>query len=201
VGEFVADAAWWDRLQQRAGAAIDAWHRAHPEQPGLPLSELRAALHDALPFPEVFEALTAQLTQGGFNQAGVAIRRAHHRPALPPQLQAAGTRLRAALAAKPLEPPSRKELAPDNASQQALRFLIQTDAAVELSEDVILAAEAFTRATDLVKQHLTTQGQATTSELRQVLGSNRRIVIPLLERLDKLGVTRRDGDVRVLRQR
>jgi selenocysteine-specific elongation factor len=201
VGEFLADAAWWDRLQQRAGAAIDAWHRAHPEQPGLPLSELRAALHDALPFPEVFEALTAQLTQGGFNQAGVAIRRAHHRPALPPQLQAAGTRLRAALAAKPLEPPSRKELAPDNASQQALRFLIQTDAAVELSEDVILAAEAFTRATDLVKQHLTTQGQATTSELRQVLGSNRRIVIPLLERLDKLGVTRRDGDVRVLRQR
>jgi len=201
VSDFVADAAWWNRLQQRAGAAIDAWHRAHPEQPGLPLSDLRTALHDALPFPEVFAALTVQLTRSGFIQTGVAIRRAHHRPALPPQLQAAGTRLCAALAAMPLEPPSRKELAPDNASQQALRFLIQTDAAVELGEDVILAAEAFTRATDLVKQHLTTQGQATTSELRQVLGSSRRIVIPLLERLDKLGVTRRDGDVRVLRQR
>jgi len=201
VGDFVADTAWWDQLRERAGAAIDAWHRAHPEQTGLLLSDLRATLRDALPFPEVFAALTAQLAQSGFELTGVAIRRAHHRPALPPQLQAAGTRLRAALAAKPLEPPSRKELAPDHASQQALRFLIQTGEAVGLSEDVILAAEAFTRATDLVRQHLQARGQATTSELRQVLGSSRRIVIPFLERLDKLGVTRRDGDLRVLRQR
>ena len=200
VGDFVADAAWWARLQQRAGAAIDAWHGAHPEQPGLPLSDLRATLHDALPFPEVFAALTAQLTESGFEQTGVAIRRVQHRPALPPPLQAAGTRLRAALAAKPLDPPSRKELAPDNASQQALRFSIQTGEAVELSEDVILAVEAFTRAIELVKQHLQTRTRATTSELRQVLGSSRRVVIPLLERLDKLGITRRDGDVRVLRK-
>jgi len=71
---------------------------------------------------------------------------------------------------------------------------------VELSEDVILAAEAFARAIELVKQHLQTRTRATTSELRQVLGSSRRVVIPLLERLDKLGITRRDGDVRVLRK-
>jgi selenocysteine-specific elongation factor len=187
-------------LQGRAGAAIDAWHRAHPEQPGLPLSDLRATLHDALPFPEVLAALTAQLTQSGFEQTGVAIRRVQHRPALPPQLQAAGTRLRAMLVAKSLDPPSRKELAPDPARQQALRFLIQTGEAVDVSEDVVVAAEAFARATDVVKQHLQARGQATTSELRQVLGSSRRVVIPLLERLDKLGVTRRDGDVRVLRK-
>jgi selenocysteine-specific elongation factor len=35
--------------------------------------------------------------------------------------------------------------------------------------------------------------------LRQALGTSRRIAIPLLERLDKDGVTRRDGDRRVLR--
>ena len=201
VGDFAADAAWWDQVQQRARAAIDAWHRAHPEQPGLPLSDLRTALHDALPFPEVFAVLTAELTRSGFIQTGVAIRRAEHRPALPPHLELTGTRLRAALTAKPLDPPSRKELAPDAASQQTLRFLIQAGEAVEVSEEVVLTAEAFTRAADLVKQHLTTRPRATTSELRQVLGSSRRIVIPLLERLDKLGITRRDGDVRVLRQR
>jgi selenocysteine-specific elongation factor len=167
----------------------------------MPLSELRASLSEASRFPAVFDALIARLTAESFVQTGVAIRSARHRPALPPQLQAAGTRLRARLGERPLDPPSRKELAPDAASQQALRFLVQAGEAVELSDDVVLATEAFTRATEQVKQHLAARGRATASELRQALSSSRRIVIPLLERLDKLGVTRRAGEVRVLAAR
>ena len=37
------------------------------------------------------------------------------------------------------------------------------------------------------------------SELKPVLGVSRRIMVPLLERLDRDGVTARKGDVRVLR--
>jgi hypothetical protein len=36
--------------------------------------------------------------------------------------------------------------------------------------------------------------------LRQVLGSSRRVVVPLLERLDLDGVTTRAGDKRMLRR-
>jgi len=36
------------------------------------------------------------------------------------------------------------------------------------------------------------------SELRQALESSRRIMVPLLERLDREGVTRRVGDKRKL---
>jgi len=43
-------------------------------------------------------------------------------------------------------------------------------------------------------------GSATASELRQALGTSRRIVIPLLERLDKDGVTSRAGDKRFLKK-
>jgi len=108
--------------------------------------------------------------------------------------------VRAALAAKPLEPPSRKELAPDALAQQALRFLLQTGEAIELSEDVVLSAYGFGRATETVKEFLSEHESGTASELRQALGTSRRIVIPLLERLDKEGVTRRDGDKRSLRK-
>jgi hypothetical protein len=37
------------------------------------------------------------------------------------------------------------------------------------------------------------------SELRQVLGSSRRVVVPLLEYLDRTFVTIRRGDKRILR--
>ena len=118
--------------------------------------------------------------------------------ALPPKLQAAGAKLRAALAAKPLEPPSRKELTPDVLAQQALRFLLETGEAAEIGPDLVMLTEHYVRARDLIAQHLR-RGPASASDLRQCLGTNRRVIIPLLERLDREGLTRREGDQRVLR--
>ena len=199
-GDLAVDPALWRTIRQSARDAIDGEHRAHPERPGLALSELRKALDRQLPFRELFDVLVADLCANEFSQAGVAIRRATHRPALPQYLEAVGAKVRAGLAAKPLEPPSRKELAPDALAQQALRFLLQTGEAIELGEEVVFSADGFARATEIVKKVLVDHGSATASELRQALGTSRRIVIPLLERLDKDGVTRREGDKRSLRK-
>ena len=48
-------------------------------------------------------------------------------------------------------------------------------------------------------QVITAADAATVSELRQSLGSNRRVVVPLLEYLDRTFVTVRRGDKRALR--
>ena len=200
IGDLVADATLWRTIRQDAMDAIDAEHRAHPERAGLLLTELRAAVAGRLPFAEAFNALVADLSARGFSQAGAAIARATHRPELPPHLRIAGAKVRAALSSRPLDPPSRKELAPDSPAQQALRFLLQTNEAIDLGEDVVLLAESLARATGIVKEFLREHGSATAGELRQALGTSRRIVIPLLERLDKDGVTRREGDRRALRK-
>jgi selenocysteine-specific elongation factor len=115
-------------------------------------------------------------------------------------LQAAGNKLRSTLAAKPFETPSRKELAPDAIAQQALRFLLETGEAVALGDEVVLAAENFLRAIELIKKHIREKGPATVSDLRQALVTSRRIVMPLLERLDRDGLTLRQGDLRSLKK-
>src|SRR5437870_3338942 len=94
ISDLALDPAFWRTIRQSASDAIDAEHRAHPERPGLPLSELRKALERQLPLTEVFDALVAGLCANEFSQAGVAIRRATHRPALPPHLKAAGAKVR-----------------------------------------------------------------------------------------------------------
>lgn len=203
---LAADGPWWEALRTRAAALVDAEHTAHPERAGLPLIRLRAALTGThgLPaaaapvVPVVFEALTADLRTRGFAPSDVCIRRQSHRPVLPPRLQAAGERVRAALAAKPFEPPSRAALAPDASAQAALRFLLETGEAVELNAETVVLAGGFARMRATVVRHLREQGPATASELRQSLQTTRRIVVPLLERLDREGVTRREGDCRVL---
>lgn len=199
AGDWVVAAGAWQNLLKQAAETIDAEHRARPQLAGLALGELRRALEKLLPSPELFDALVADLAKTGFVQTGVAIRRGTHRPMLPPQLQAAGNKLRAVLSAKPFEPPSRKEIAPDSTAQQALRYLLETGEAVEVGDEVVLLAEAYVRATGIVKEFIRARGSATVSELRQAVGASRRIMVPLLERLDREGVTRRDGDKRVLR--
>jgi selenocysteine-specific elongation factor len=195
VGDWVAENAWWSEQRTRAANFIDAAHNRQPDAPGLPLVDLRAALELS---PDLFAALIGELTQNGFSQTGDKIKRATHQLTLPPHLHAAGAKLRAALSAKPLDPPNRKDLAPDALSQQALRFLINSGEAVELDPQIALFGPAFKQAVETVRKVLANQ-PATVSEIRQVLGASRRVVVPLLEKLDRDGITRRDGDKRTLR--
>ena len=199
LGDFLADSDWWKALRTTAADAIDQYHRRHPEHPGIPLTELRTALRPQLAAEQTFDLLLNELRASGFLRTGATLRRGNHRPALPPALQAAGTQVRAALASNPMEPPSRKQLASSPGASQALRFLIQTGEAVEVGTEVVLLAEAYVKAVQLITRHLHSQGSATVSELRQAVGASRRIMVPLLEKLDKDGITRRQGDTRSLR--
>ncbi|HEY3601661.1 MAG TPA: SelB C-terminal domain-containing protein, partial [Chthoniobacterales bacterium] len=121
------------------------------------------------------------------------------RPSLPLHLQAAGDRIRAALQARPLDPPSRKELAADPAAIQALRFLCETGALVAVSEDLIMSAEGIARLRAAIRQQLRSGQSGTVSELRQATGTTRRVIVPLLEYFDRIGLTKRSGDCRALR--
>jgi selenocysteine-specific elongation factor len=197
-GDFVVDIRKWAQIRKRAVDAIDRCHRLQSERSGLLLTDLRAQVQRDLPYVELFDAVVEDLCARDFVRFGPAIRRLQHYPSLPPHLQSAGAKLRATLAFKPFDPPSRKDLAPDAISQQALRFLIETGEVVEVDKEVVLAAESEKRATELIRKIIREHGPATASDLRKALGSSRRVVIPLLERLDRLGITARHEDKRAL---
>jgi selenocysteine-specific elongation factor len=63
----------------------------------------------------------------------------------------------------------------------------------------VLLKESYDEACRRVREFLKQRGQATMSELRELLKTNRRIAVPLIEKMDKDGVTQRAGDVRKLR--
>jgi selenocysteine-specific elongation factor len=71
-------------------------------------------------------------------------------------------------------------------------FLVHVDAGVYLHSDI----EADMRRR--VTQRLASGPGATVAELRDLLGTTRKYAIPFCEYLDRIGVTRRDGDLRVL---
>ena len=164
----------------------------------MPLTELRSRLGSIE--ADAFDALVADLCRGGFVREGRVARRATHRSALPPALAATGSDLRARLAARPLDPPSRNLLAPDHASVRALRFLLETGEAVEVSAELVMTAEQVHRAREIVVAVIRERGAATLGDIRARLDCTRRVLVPLLEYLDRTGVTVRNGDRRTLRR-
>jgi len=195
---IAANQAAWTEAKKELTAAIDTQHRRMPHLLGLPLTEARAALADRLQSPEAIELLLNDLCSEGFARHGAVIARESHSPTLPDRLKATGAKVKAALSAKPAEPPSRKEIAPDEAAQEVIRFLLTTGEIVELNPEIVILRSAYDQMSRGIVDWIETHGPATVSELRQAVGASRRIVMPLLERFDAQGITKRDGDKRIL---
>jgi selenocysteine-specific elongation factor len=194
--EIAANGEFWQTLRNQAIALIDNAHKQNPERLGLDLSELRSVLRDQ---PEnVFEALIAELCADDFVRKGSAMARTSHQPVLPARLQPVEGKIRAALLQKPFDPLPRREIELERGAQHVLRFLIESGEVIEVGSDVVLLRENFERMRARITEFISKNGPATVSELRQALESSRRIMVPLLERLDRDGVTRRVGDKRVL---
>jgi selenocysteine-specific elongation factor len=194
--EIAGDREFWQTLRSQAIALIDDAHKRSPERLGLELTELRAALRDQ---PQnVFDALVAELCTDDFVRKGSAIARTSHRPLLSAELRPVEAKIRQALSQKPFDPPSRREIESDRGARDVLRFLIESGEVIEVGPDAVLPRENLERVKARIAEFISRNGPATVSELRQTLGSSRRIMVPLLERLDRDGVTRRVGDRRVL---
>lgn len=194
AGEWLAEAVWWEEWQRRAAEAVDRFHAAQPHRLGLPLDRLREAWLAERKTPEGFDALVRSLTRIGLAVSGPVLHRAGRRPVLIERLAGAVAFLRQRLTERPLAPPARGALAPDAVLAEALQFLLESGEAVEVGPDLVLEAGACARAVEALKKYLRRHGRATLSELREHLGTTRRVLLPLCEKLEREGVTRREGD-------
>lgn len=194
--EIAADAGHWRNLVSRVTTLIDREHEQHPERYGLDLMQLRSKLN--IGSDELCAVIISELIAGGFVRHNNNIARAAHRPSLPPEILPAAETIRAALSVKRFDPPGRKEFLQDRHLHQALRFLIEQGEIIEVSSEIILLREAAEEMRDAVVEFLAKHRSATASQLRQKIGTSRRVIIPFLEYLDRSGVTERVSDQRVL---
>ncbi|PKQ29619.1 MAG: selenocysteine-specific translation elongation factor [Actinobacteria bacterium HGW-Actinobacteria-10] len=113
--------------------------------------------------------------------------------------------IRPMLAAQGLAPESVMDLAAAarvdvNVARKVLGKLALDREVVRLGSELHFDAAAIAGARSALVAYLTANGSGTAAQLRDALGVSRKYAIPLLEYFDAQGVTRREGDVRVLRQ-
>ena len=198
-GNFIIDKNWWSEINEIAGNRIKTIHEKHPELPGIDISQLRTFMKKRVVDSKLFEFLIDQLCKSGFNKKDTILSIDSHKASLPNHLTSSGKKIRILLDENPLEPPNPKEIINSENDEAALKFLLQTNEAIQLDEKVILLSKNYNEAVDKIRSYITQNGPATAADLRKALSSTRRVIIPLLENLDKKGITFRSGDTRVLK--
>jgi selenocysteine-specific elongation factor len=95
-------------------------------------------------------------------------------------------------------PPTVRDLAEAGFAAELIRAVCAEGRLVRVSPDVVFAPALVERAEELLRTGARPPG-ITISAFRERLGTTRKYALPLLEYFDSRGVTRRVGDVRVLR--
>jgi selenocysteine-specific elongation factor len=95
------------------------------------------------------------------------------------------------LAATPFAAPEAADLAELGLGPRELAAAERAGRLVRLTESVVLAADALTRAAKILE---TLPPPFTVSDARRALGTTRRVAVPLLEKLDTEGITHRDNN-------
>jgi selenocysteine-specific elongation factor len=107
----------------------------------------------------------------------------------------------AALAAEPFTPPDLDELASNLGLDHRERAALVGSGRVVRCGAVTFARAAVDRAAAIVRDLEARTGPFTASQAREAFGTTRRYAIPLLEHLDRVGVTSFDGRLRRTRTR
>jgi selenocysteine-specific elongation factor len=187
AGDWLADPGRWAALRRRLPEAVERHAAAHPLDPGLPVEAARQALR--VPDRRVVEALVEpplRLSAGrvyGARRAGE----------LPAEVAVAVARLRAELVAAPYRVPEPSRLADIGLGPKPLAAAVRAGALLRIADGVVLLPGADAAAADTLA---VLPQPFTASEARQALDTTRRVVIPLLEHLDRLGYTERVDDTR-----
>ena len=182
----------WDILRNQAQIALQAYHNQYPLRRGAPPQELRSRLRVSQP---VYLRAAARLADEGVvvDDDGL-VRTPDHQAELSEQQQSAVATYLSELAGEPWSPPTDRPVDPE-----LLAYLQEKGDVVRVNETVVFTTEAYDDMVGRIVAHLQQNGSVTVAAAREIFGTSRKYVLPLLEYLDQQRVTRRVGDERVLR--
>jgi selenocysteine-specific elongation factor len=188
-------------LEERVLTALSRLHEQFPLMSTHDRQKVQSQLDyvgdEALVHAVVEQLLARKLLIGDLRRIG----RADFKPKLSANLRKLKDKLVAAYQAARFQPPE-----PDSFANQAggnaanLRDLFDVCVAegflARVSDDVYLHADADAEMRRLVGERLAQGAGLTVAEIRDLLGTTRKYAVPLCEYLDRVGVTRREGDLR-----
>jgi selenocysteine-specific elongation factor len=195
-----------DRLAELEGRILGSLGVLHEQNPLVTTHDRQKALArlDYAGDEALLQAVTDRLIKAK-KVVGDArrIARADFKPKLSTNQRKLKDRIVEAHATAAFQPPEPKEFAPQaGGNAAALKDIFEVAVAegllVRVTDDIYLHADTDVEMRRRVAERLRGGPGATVAEIRDLLGTTRKYAVPICEYLDRVGLTTREGDLRVL---
>jgi selenocysteine-specific elongation factor len=191
-----------DTVAELAGRVLELvgdFHRQSPESPGLPLEQLRRSLSID---KTVLDHLLARLkSEGRLVDRTGRLALSEHRSTFRDEDTKLLDAVESLFREKLFSPPSVDEVvrqsgaAPEKV-KRALALLREHGRLVQVDKELAFHGEALDRAREILVAQFAKEGRLESVDFKYLLGTTRKFALPLLDYLDRLGLTRRVGNTR-----
>jgi selenocysteine-specific elongation factor len=192
----VVAASSWQQLLAEIVQTLVAYHQRFPLREGMPREELksRVGLDGAL----FSQALEYAAQEGRLVATTTSVRLAEHRPALTAEQERKVAQVRRMFRDAPSMPPSQGQVE-ELLGADVLQYVLDQGDLIKVSEGVLFDAQTVSDMERRVVAFLQEHSESTVAQVRDLLGTSRKYALAFLEDLDRRHVTKRIGDMRVLR--
>jgi selenocysteine-specific elongation factor len=197
LGELLIPTGNWFELKKTAVTALSTYHEEFPLRHGMPLEELRSRLKLA---PYTFSMTLPKLISEGVLTGGTKwAALPEHKVSFSPFQLVKVNHLLELFDATPTTPPSIKECLTE-VGEDIFSTLRESGQLVAVSEEIVFRQTEYESMVEQIRHNLLVKGQISMAEVRDLLKTTRKYAQPLLEHLDSIGFTIREGDFRRLRK-
>ncbi len=195
-----------DEVEQSLLADLENFHKKNPLQVGLSKEELRSGLGRNVD-QKVFHFCLSELQKKELVvQEDSAVRLSSHQVALQADEKKLQKDLEDWYRKKGLRTPTMRESMeefsdyPDSLVKEVFALLLREKKLVKVSESLYYDAEAIAGLQDKITAFIEKEGDIDAPRFKNLTGLTRKFSIPLLEYFDRVKLTIRVGDIRILRK-
>lgn len=194
---YIIGSNHWQRQQDKLLDSLHRDHAANPLKKGLSRSMLQSQLD--LP-KEAFSQMIASLIKSGkIARQEDSVYLSSHKPALSSDQDEMVSAIMQLFEKDVSNPPKTREVAEEiPGSEKIVRFMLQQNMLVELPDNILLEKKRYESIKREIIDFLEKKGEISIQDINSLFGFSRKYTIPLMQYLDIKGITRREGNVRVL---
>ena len=182
----------WESYVARAEQVLDVFHREHPLQAGMLIEEFRNRIGNS-----GSELLDALVDHKIVTRIGNRVRQPDFEIAYSEDQERSVRSLMERFASHPTSPPTLKECR-EQIGTDLLDGLIESGQLINVGEGVVFSQESYADMVDRLTERLQSEGEITIAQVRDMFDTTRKYALALMEHLDSVGLTYRDGDARRL---
>jgi selenocysteine-specific elongation factor len=199
-GRAITRAAW-SRALALVEDQVRRYVETHRLRDGIPKGELKSLLSRDLEGGIFDEALALLLAERRLALREDRVIPPDAAPALAPEQKRALERIHVRLTGSGFQPPDLpsllKELSPAVRPQELIRYLVEAGQVVKVTSELLYTREQWEEVASRVRAHFARHPSLTMAAFKDLLQVSRKYSVPILEHLDRSGLTRREGDLRV----